>query len=206
MANIWGPMGWLTLHSVAAAYPDNPSPVLRTVTLKFLDNFAKTITCQYCRDHFTRMLTVYQNRHPEFLDSRRDFFLFTVRAHNTVNRRLDKPVLQTVADCMQTLRNATANVSPSQFRLNYFSYVARNWIHEMGGDGRINFNIVNEMKTTNNNMFSQKNDEFTIEMEEGDVLEHVEEYGTTYSSSLSRLVMAPTQVGFKAGRLTFGRK
>ena len=206
MANIWGPMGWLTLHSVAAAYPDFPSQELRVATLKFLDNFAKTITCPYCRDHFARMLTVYQNRHPEFLNSRRDFFLFTARAHNTVNKRLDKPVLQTVADCMQTLRNATVNVTPAQFRINYFSYAARNWIHEMGGDGRINFNIVGEMKRTNQNMFAQRNNEFTIEMEEGDILEQVEESGVRYSTGLSRFVMAPAIIGFKGGRLTFGKK
>jgi hypothetical protein len=196
-------MGWLTLHSIAAAYPDVPSPELKTVTLRFLENFAKTITCQYCRDHFTRMLTVYQTNHPEFLNSRRDFFLFTVRCHNTVNKRLDKPILQTVSDCLETLRNASKSVTPSQFRINYFSYVARNWIHEMGGEGRINFNIVNEMKSTNNRFFAQTDLEFTTEIEEGDVLEFVEEEGTRYSNSLSRIVMAPVVVGFRGGKLGF---
>ena len=198
-------MGWLTLHSVAAAYPDVPSGELKTVTTTFLDKFAETITCQHCRDHFTRILAVYRSRHPDYLDNRRNFFLFTARAHNSVNKRLDKPILQTVSDCLQTLRNATASITPSQFRLNYFSYVARTWIHETGGEGRIHFNMANEMKIINHKYFSQNNTEFSTEMEEGDVLEYVDESGTRYSHTTSRITTDPITVGFRKGKLMFSK-
>jgi hypothetical protein len=201
MANVWGPMGWLTLHSVAAAYPDFPSNDLKNVTTTFLNKFAETITCQYCRDHFTRILSVYRSKHPEYLDNRRNFFLFTARAHNSVNKRLDKPILQTVADCLQTLRNASTSITPSQFRLNYFSYVARTWIHELGGEGRIHFNMVNEMKTINQNYFLQNDTEFSIEMEEGDVLEYIDEGGTRYSPTTYKISTEPVVIGFRKGKL-----
>ena len=198
-------MGWLTLHSIAGSYPEDPSGELKVQTSKFLDKFAETITCPHCRDHFTRVLAVYRNRHPDYLDNRRNFFLFTARAHNSVNKRLDKPILQTVSDCMEQLRNATVNVTPSQFRLNYFSYVARTWIHEMGGEGRIHFNMVNEMKIINQNFFSQDNTEFLSPMEEGDVLEYIDEGGTRYSPTTYRMMAEPPPIGFRGGRLTFGK-
>jgi hypothetical protein len=206
MASVWGPMGWITLHSIAAAYPDEPTQEMRSITSSFLEKFAETITCPHCKTHFSRMLAVYQSSHPDFLNNRRNFFLFTVRAHNTVNKRLDKPILQTVSECLETLRNATKNVSPSQFRINYFSYVARNWIHELGGDGRINFNITNDMKKLNTTFFSQTNDEFDKEIEEGDVLELIEDTrNIRFSTVLSRYVATSPDVGFKGGRLKLKR-
>ena len=197
-------MGWLTLHSVAAAYPDIPSNDLKNITSVFLDKFAETITCKHCRDHFTRILAVYRSKHTDYLNNRRNFFLFTARAHNSVNKRLDKPLLQTVADCLQTLRNATLNITPAQFRSNYFSYVARTWIHEMGGEGRIHFNMTNEMKTINQTYFIQDNTEFSIEMEEGDVLEYVDESGSRYSHTTSKLTTEQPIIGFRGGKLMFG--
>lgn len=205
MAKIWGPMGWITLHSIAASYPENPSFQLRQVTSGFLDKFAETITCRFCKDHFTAMLLTYRRNHPEFLDSRRDFFLFTVRAHNTVNKRLDKPIIQSVADSLQILKDATKLVSPSQFRLNYFSYLVRNWMHELGSDGRIFSGVAKEMRKINEVWFSATSTEFSNEIEEGDTLEFIGESTFMYSPSHTRLVLAPIIVGFKRGKLSLKR-
>ena len=205
MAKIWGPMGWITLHSIAASYPETPSYQLRQVTSGFLDKFAETITCRFCKDHFTVMLLVYRRNHPEFLDSRRDFFLFTVRAHNTVNSRLDKPIIQSVADSLEILREATKLVSPSQFRLNYFSYLIRNWMHELGSDGRIFSGVAKDMRRINELWFPVTNTEFSNEIEEGDTLEFIAESTVVYSSSYSRFVLAPALVGFKGGKLSLKR-
>jgi hypothetical protein len=202
MTKIWGPMGWVTLHSIAASYPDEPSYQLQQVTSAFLDKFTETITCRFCKDHFAVMLLVYRRNHPEFLDSRRDFFLFTVRAHNTVNKRLDKPIIQNVADCLQTLRDATKLVSPSQFRLNYFSYLVRNWMHELGSEGRIFAGVAKEMRKINELWFPVTNTEFSNEIEEGDTLEFIAESTVVYSSSYSKFVLAPVLVGFRGGRLS----
>lgn len=205
MASIWGPMGWITLHSVAAAYPEFPSNEIQVVTFQFLEKFAETITCRYCKDDFTRMFNTYHRIYPDFLTSRAKFFLFTLRAHNTVNKRLEKPMFTTVSECLESLRNATTNTSSVQFRLNYFSYIARNWMHELGGDGRIKYNLVNDMKKINNTFYSQDGSEFNNFFEEANVLELIQTEGTyRLSAPILKFLTAPG-VGFKSGKLKLMR-
>jgi hypothetical protein len=137
MAKIWGPMGWLTLHSIAAAYPDEPTQHDKNRTSNFLELFTDTITCRFCKDHFYRMHMLYRSQNPNYLDSKQNFFMFTLRAHNEVNRSLDKPIMRTVAESIQTLKGATSLTLPQVFKDSYMSYLIRTWAHEMTGDAFI---------------------------------------------------------------------
>jgi len=40
---IWGPLGWMTLHSISAIYPEKPSFADMEILKKFMDFFAATI-------------------------------------------------------------------------------------------------------------------------------------------------------------------
>ena len=104
MTALWGPLGWMTLHSVSINYPDSPSDAERQICSRFLDLFTETITCHICKSHFQRMLQTYRVLHPDYLHSKQNFFLFAVRAHNTVNRRLDKPTVKSIAEALTTLQ------------------------------------------------------------------------------------------------------
>jgi hypothetical protein len=116
MTAIWGPLGWMTLHSVTTLYPEQPTPTEKQLVSQWLDLFHACITCAHCRDHFGQMLTQMRTLFPGMLNSRADFMKAIFRAHNTVNRRLDKPVYPTVAECLAVYKNNIQSRSSRDYR------------------------------------------------------------------------------------------
>lgn len=194
---LWGPLGWMTLHSVSLIYPENPTDSDKITAKKFLEAFTNTITCSQCQSHFLTMKKFYEYQHPDFLNSRHNFAMFVFRAHNTVNKRLDKPVPATVAECLQTLKIATTQTSLPQFRLAYLEYIRKNWAGDMTGDGMFSRGSVNEMIKINNEYWIPR-DIPIPELEEDNVLIPIE-------SSTVRLTptgnYSSVAVGFIGGRL-----
>ena len=127
MTAIWGPLGWMTLHSTAFAYSENPSPSERDLMYAWLDMFRDTITCPSCQGHFRTMLATYRAQFPNMLASRHEFIMFTFRAHNAVNKRLNKPVYSSVQDCMATLKNMTTARTAREYRNAYYAHIIRHW-------------------------------------------------------------------------------
>jgi len=203
MTKLWGPLGWMTLHSVSLIYPEVPSPEERAIASRFIDLFAGTISCIFCKSHFSAMYALYKHEHPEYLNSRRDFALFAFRAHNTVNKRLDKPRLSSVADCMTTLQNNTANTTFAQFRTSYLIYLTQNWAQEFTGEARMLQKDVREMVQINNNYWSLRELTSIPEIAEADVITPIERSNTRVGPSGN---IISTKVGFIGGRLKLGRK
>ena len=191
----------MTLHSVSLIYPEEPSPAEKQIATRFLDLFAETISCIQCKLHFKTMRTFYMASNPDYLNSRQKFALFVFRAHNSVNKRLDKPIPSTVAECLQTIRNATSQTSLAQFRNSYLSYLARNWGRDFTGESLIIRSSVNEMIKINNQYWSPR-DRGIPDLEEADVTTPIERSDMRISTS-GKLVY--TSVGFKGGRLKLGR-
>jgi len=127
MTAIWGPLGWLTLHSVAFAYPEAPNTSERDLMNTWIDMFRDTITCPSCKSHFTTVLSNYRTQFPKFLGSRHEFVVFTFRAHNAVNRRIHKPLYTSVDACVQTLRAAVRSRSARDYRVAYINHITRHW-------------------------------------------------------------------------------
>jgi hypothetical protein len=127
MTSIWGPLGWMTLHSVATCYPEYPTQAERDLMSSWLDMFRDTITCPHCKEHFGKMLTNYRVSFPTMLRSRQDFALFTFRAHNAVNRRLRKPIVSTLEECMTTLQSNVKTRPAIDYRISYLNHITRYW-------------------------------------------------------------------------------
>jgi hypothetical protein len=197
MSKLWGPLGWMTLHSISFIYPVNPSPAERVIASRFLDLFQDTITCNQCKTHFISMHSLYKAMHPEYLNSRQDFALFIFRAHNTVNRRLDKPVPNTVSQCIQTLQMATTQTSFAQFRQAYLSYLTRNWGRDLTGEGRMHMGTVKEMIQINNEYWSPR-DIPIPELAEADVVTMIERRNLRIGPTGS---VVSAVVGFRNGKL-----
>lgn len=127
MTAIWGPLGWMTLHSVATSYPISPTQTERNLLSTWLDMFRDTITCPHCREHFSSMLANYRRTFPNMLQSRQEFAMFTFRAHNAVNKRLKKPIYATLDECMATLKNNIVNRTAKDYRQSYYTHITRYW-------------------------------------------------------------------------------
>ena len=127
MTSIWGPLGWMTLHSVAHNYPEIASESEKQLVGQWLELFRDTITCPSCQGHFAEMLQRYKSIYPYYLESRKEFLVFTYRAHNTVNRRVDKPIYHTIEECEALYTKNVEARSSSDYRISYLKHIQRHW-------------------------------------------------------------------------------
>ncbi len=149
MTSYWGPLGWATLHSASLLYSDEPSDAEREIMKRFINLFGETISCYTCKTHFLDMLTKYRNWKPNFLDTKREFVLFVMRAHNTVNKRIDKPILTTFQDCLNTLKNMESYSGFKSLRSRYLDYLSQNWGKEYTADSFSARKATQELKKIN---------------------------------------------------------
>lgn len=197
MTKLWGPLGWMTLHSVSFIYPEEPTQAEKHIVEKFLEMFGETISCNSCKSHFKIIKTIYKSLYPNYLDSRQNFALFVFRAHNTVNRRIDKPRPASVAECLESIRLATAHTSLAEFRQSYLSYLIRNWGRDGSGESLIVRTYVKEMIKINQEYLSPRETSIP-DLIEADVLTPIEKTNSRIAPSGS---ISSTNVGFKGGKL-----
>lgn len=198
MSKLWGPLGWMTLHSVSLIYPENPSLAEKILAIKFVDAFAECISCHFCQTHFKTMRALYQLSNPDYLDSRNNFALFVFRAHNTVNSRLDKPRQATVAECLQTLKQIATRTSMLTYRTSYINYLINNWNRESGGEAMITRKAVKELQKIVEEYVNPRDTGTFPEIAEADVLTPIENKQVRY---ISPTALATINVGFKGGKL-----
>ena len=95
MTRVWGPPGWLFLHSVTFGYPvkinqwDYKDNLKRMEYRNFFKNLGKILPCRYCRESYDKF---YQEEPiDKFLDSRKSLTKWFYNIHNKVNNKLGVP-------------------------------------------------------------------------------------------------------------------
>ena len=166
MTSIWGPLGWMTLHSVASCYPDKPLPAESALMQTWLDMFQSTITCPSCREHFGTALGSYRRQYAQMLSSRTEFLLFTFRVHNSVNRRLNKPVHLTVATCFEQLRANVKTRTAREYRLAYINHIRRFWRTMQDSSGITSMRKIAEMSKIENEYILRHDNNFELDIPE----------------------------------------
>ena len=170
MTSIWGPLGWMTLHSVASCFPDKPLPAESTLMQTWLDMFQATITCPSCREHFGTALGAYRRLYPQMLSSREEFLLFTFRVHNSVNRRLNKPVHPTVAACFEQLRGNVKTRPAREYRVAYINHIRRFWRTMQDSSGITSMKKIIEMTKIESEYFARHDNNFEVDIPENNVI------------------------------------
>ena len=208
MTSIWGPMGWMTLHSISLIYPESPTPSDKQIVQSFLNDFAESITCPHCEKHFKIIYENYRRTHRDWADSRFNLFLFIARAHNNVNRRLEKPVKSTVQECLDGIIAASQYTSLTEFRRKYIDYVIQRMAAEMSGDSMVKVGYAKNMRRINETYWNSKltTDTSNFDMS-ADVLERINDEPSTvrFMFGGNRPVTMETgsfpNIGFRGGRL-----
>jgi hypothetical protein len=195
MTSYWGPLGWMTLHSASMLYSEKPELPERQLMQRFLDAFGETISCYHCKTHFLSMKKKYEAWNPGYLNSRRELMLFVFRAHNTVNKRIDKPILQSVPDCLKALKNANSYSDLASVRASYMTYLERNWGRDFTADGFSTRKRVQELFKINNEYLNTRTIDWTYTFDDN-VLLFVEEATPVFTTRKKF-------IGFKNGRLMF---
>ena len=162
MTAVWGPLGWMTLHSVSTLYPENPTPSEKALLSSWLDMFRDTITCTHCKSHFTVMLQNYRMRFPNMLASRQDFAMFVFRAHNAVNARLSKPVYASLDECMAQLKNNIKTRSAKEYRDAYLTHIRKYWGGLQDLSGIVSVKKILEMRKIEVDYFTSRDTNFEV--------------------------------------------
>jgi hypothetical protein len=170
MTAVWGPLGWMTLHSVSTIYPERPTQSEKDLMTQWLGLFAETITCQYCRDHFRSMRQAYQAKFPGYLDSRQAFAMFAFRCHNVVNARLSKPVYGTMEECMTVLRGNLKTRTAQDYRISYVNHIMRYWSQMQDTIGITSLKKVLEMKKIEVDYFGPRDTKFEVSLSDEGVI------------------------------------
>jgi hypothetical protein len=202
MTSIWGPLGWMTLHSVASCYPDIPVQSEKALMQTWLDMFQSTITCPSCREHFGIALGSYRRQYPQMLNSREEFLLATFRLHNAVNRRINKPIHSTVAACFEQLRNNVKLRSAREYRIAYINHIQRFWRTLQDVTGITALKKINEMRKIEYEYLQRHENNFEIEITETTVvlLSNALDAQTETTSPVRMDTRILPRIGFAGGR------
>lgn len=87
-SDVWGPHYWFFLHTLAHAYPDNPTKVTKRKYYDFIQNLPLFIPIPEMGDQFSKILDKYPVS--PYLDNRDSFIRWVHFIHNKYNIMLDK--------------------------------------------------------------------------------------------------------------------
>jgi hypothetical protein len=106
---VWGPAGWIFLHSIAQNYPWKPSSTQKKNYYSFFKQVGNVLPCKYCRESYKQFMkepgTILNNR---ILESRKSLIKWLYLIHNKVNEKLgvkDIPTLKEVFDRYESYRS-----------------------------------------------------------------------------------------------------
>ena len=88
----WGPDMWQIIHTIAKSYPKRPNVKDKTVAHQFTKYLALCIPCKNCQQHYI----VNYTKHPPDLSSGPNFFKWTVKIHNYVNKKNKKKLVNDI--------------------------------------------------------------------------------------------------------------
>ncbi len=82
-----GRAAWAYLHTVAAYYPDKPTPKQQTDMKQFMYTMGDTFPCGYCSDKTVE----HMEKYPPQTQSQSALSVWLCGVHNEVNERMGKP-------------------------------------------------------------------------------------------------------------------
>lgn len=80
---------WTLLHTMGATYPAFPTSQHKKDTLNFIHLLSSLFPCGDCCQHFQKLL----NDYPPRVSNHDEFKTWLCEAHNVVNGRLNKPIV-----------------------------------------------------------------------------------------------------------------
>jgi hypothetical protein len=101
----WGKHGWHFIHSIALAYPDEPTEEQINKYMAFFNSLHEVLPCPICGYHFKENMAVVPIR----LSNKTELFNWTVDMHNEVNKQNGKKVLTYEEALNEILKNSETN-------------------------------------------------------------------------------------------------
>lgn len=106
-----GRQSWTFLHTMAAYYPDNPSPDEQQRMKNMIEALSWFYPCQHC----AAALRTSLEQNPPAVASRKELSLWMCEAHNEVSRQLGRPTVKCSIEALdRRWRTGRADCWPSE--------------------------------------------------------------------------------------------
>jgi hypothetical protein len=89
---VWGPHGWIFLHSITLNYPENPSSQDKKEMKNFFEALRYALPCDKCAKNLRKHMRDIPLT-DDILNSRDKFINWLIDIHNEVNKENGKRVL-----------------------------------------------------------------------------------------------------------------
>jgi hypothetical protein len=86
---VWGPAGWLFLHSIAQNFPHHPDKQKKTFYFNFFKLVGDVLPCRYCRESYQEFIKEPDSKLSySVLKNRQTLSYWLYSVHNKVNKKL----------------------------------------------------------------------------------------------------------------------
>ncbi len=90
LPEVWGPGGWIFLHTITMNYPNNPTEDQKFYYRQLFENLKYTLPCEKCANHYAENLKKYPL--DQALKSKETLIKWLIDIHNEVNIKNNKKV------------------------------------------------------------------------------------------------------------------
>ena len=89
---IWGPPGWIFLHSIAYGYPNDPTPDEKKAAINFFNSLGHMLPCKTCSELYKKDLVLFKktNELKKAVENKTNLIKFINLIHNRVSESLNK--------------------------------------------------------------------------------------------------------------------
>ena len=89
---IWGPPGWIFLHSIAYGYPNDPTPDEKKAAINFFNSLGHMLPCKTCSELYKKDLVLFKktNELKKAVENKTNLIKFINLIHNNVSKSLNK--------------------------------------------------------------------------------------------------------------------
>ena len=85
---VWGPAGWLFLHSIVQNYPWHPTQQQKNDYLAFFTQTGNVLPCRYCRESYQEYIKSSNLLTMDTMKNRKTLAVWLFKLHNRINKKL----------------------------------------------------------------------------------------------------------------------
>jgi hypothetical protein len=117
---VWGPAGWVFLHSIAQNYSELPTNEQKRNYLEFFRLIGNVLPCKYCRDSYQEFINEPDTKLNEsVMKNRLTFTKWLYDIHNKINKKLDVtavPTFEQVTEKYESFRSKCTRSVPKKIK------------------------------------------------------------------------------------------
>ena len=108
---VWGPHGWIFLHTITLNYPKNPTIYDKQNYKTFFTSLQNILPCDWCSKNYKLHLKKFPI--DKYLNCKKDLVQWLIHIHNEVNKIFNKKIIsyQEFVEIYKNIYNSKKNIN-----------------------------------------------------------------------------------------------